>query len=455
MTPKDIFRTCVRNLLRRKARTMLTVLGVVIGCCSIVIMVSIGIGMKESQERMLAQMGDLTIINVTPQQSGSKRAKLDSSAITKFQKIEGVVAASPKLSSDNLTMVLYAGPNKRYVANWVTAAGINSGQMDKLGYELLEGSYTGQGQSGGKTVVVGQYAAYSFSDTMRPAGQNTVDRYSYMYNENGEAADPSKMPEPYFDPLKNGMTLEVTASDGSKFTVPLTVTGRVKEDYNKGWETSEGIMLDIKDMEEIIKRAAPNQPAKNSQYQSAVIKVTNIGSVAQVEKEIKMMGFNTSSMESIRKPIEKEAEQKQLMLGGLGAISLFVAALGITNTMIMSISERTREIGIMKALGCYVRDIRAMFLGEAAAIGLIGGVCGCVISVLISCIMNIVSAGESISSAETLLAALMPGAARMSVIPPWLLAFAIVFSIGIGLASGYYPSDRAVKIPALEAIKND
>ena len=66
------------------------------------------------------------------------------------------------------------------------------------------------------------------------------------------------------------------------------------------------------------------------------------------------MGYSTSSMESIREPMEKEARQKQMMLGGLGAISLFVAALGITNTMIMSISERTREIGIMKSLGCYV-----------------------------------------------------------------------------------------------------
>ena len=64
------------------------------------------------------------------------------------------------------------------------------------------------------------------------------------------------------------------------------------------------------------------------------------------------------------------------MLGGLGAISLLVAAIGITNTMIMSISERTKEIGIMKALGCYVRDIRAMFLMEAGSIGLLGGAGG-------------------------------------------------------------------------------
>ncbi|WP_297243316.1 ABC transporter permease, partial [uncultured Flavonifractor sp.] len=162
----------------------------------------------------------------------------------------------------------------------------------------------------------------------------------------------------------------------------------------------------------------------------------------------------TESMESIRKPMEKEARQKQMMLGGLGAISLFVAALGITNTMIMSISERTREIGIMKALGCYVSDVRIMFLSEAGAIGLIGGVIGCIISFIASVIINLVSIGLS---PENIPAAILGGEGinRVSVIPPWLLIFAIVFSVLIGLGSGYYPANKAVQIPALEAIKSE
>ena len=145
------------------------------------------------------------------------------------------------------------------------------------------------------------------------------------------------------------------------------------------------------------------------------------------------------------------------MLGGLGAISLFVAALGITNTMIMSISERTKEIGIMKSLGCYVRDIRAMFLLEAGAIGLIGGLVGCVVSLIASIGMNLISAGSqnSIASLQDALAALSATGSRISVIPPWLGAFAIMFSVFIGLGSGYYPANKAVGIPAIEAIKQD
>ena len=144
------------------------------------------------------------------------------------------------------------------------------------------------------------------------------------------------------------------------------------------------------------------------------------------------------------------------MLGGLGAISLFVAALGITNTMIMSISERTREIGIMKSLGCYVSDIRILFLSEAGAIGLFGGIIGCVISFIASIVINLVSLGGFQGFPSLVLAIVGgEGISRVSVIPPWLLLFAVVFCIVIGLGSGYYPANKAVQISALEAIKSE
>ena len=201
--------------------------------------------------------------------------------------------------------------------------------------------------------------------------------------------------------------------------------GVSKEDYSKGSETSDGIIMSLSDLQKLLEKVPGAK--KRRTYDSVLVKVTDISVVERVETDIKGMGYNTESMESIRKPMEKEAQQKQMMLGGLGAISLFVAALGITNTMIMSISERTREIGIMKALGCYVTDIRIMFLSEAGAIGLIGGVIGCIISFCASVTINLVSLGPSL---ENLLPAMFGGGdvTRVSVIPPWLLLFAVVFS---------------------------
>lgn len=356
---------------------------------------------------------------------------------------------TPKLGFDAYTCRLLAGPGNRYVADWSMLAGLDTAQMDKMGYQLTDGNYP----AAPGEVAVGQYFAYNFRDTLRPEGANTINRWDSGMDEDGRLLPP---PDAYFDPLKQPLTLEVTGADGSTFTVPLKAVGAVKEDNAKGYETSDGVMMSVADLQALLKRAANGRSTPNSTpaYDSVLVKVSGIKQVDPVETAIKNLGYSTESMESIRKPMEKEARQKQMMLGGLGAISLIVAALGITNTMIMSISERTKEIGVMKSLGCYVYDIRVLFLAEAGAIGFIGGVIGSVISFLISLVINLVSLGFA---PENFLPAMLgaEGISRVSVIPPWLYLFALVFSVFIGLGSGYYPANKAVQIPALEAIKSE
>lgn len=105
----------------------------------------------------------------------------------------------------------------------------------------------------------------------------------------------------------------------------------------------------------------------------------------------------------------------------------------------------------MKALGCYVSDIRTMFLSEAGAIGLIGRIFGSLISIIVSVAMNTASGGGS----EMLGMVGQSGVSKISVIPIWLVGFAILFSVFIGLVSGYYPANKAVKISALEAMRNE
>lgn len=445
MKHEDLLRVCLQNLLRRKSRTFLTVLGVLIGCCSIVIMVSLGIGMKESQEKLLAEMGDLTIITVTAPQKGKGKKKLDDKLLKTIRDMDGVEGVTPKLGFDSYTCRLLAGPGNRYVADWTTIAGLDTAQMDRMGYQLTGGAYPAKAGE----VAVGQYLAYSFRDTFRPEGSNTISRWDSFLAEEGESLP---VPDPFFDPMKEPLTLEVETQEGT-FTVPLKAVGMVKEDTAKGYETSEGILMSVEDLRALQKRAGGGTAAP-APYESVLVKVTDIKQVDPVETAIKNLGYTTESMESVRKPMEKEARQKQMMLGGLGAISLIVAALGITNTMIMSISERTKEIGVMKSLGCYVYDIRVLFLGEAGAIGFIGGIVGSVISFLLSFIINLVSMGPA---PENILPAIIggEGLSRVSVIPPWLYLFALVFSVLIGLGSGYYPANKAVQIPALEAIKSD
>ena len=144
-----------------------------------------------------------------------------------------------------------------------------------------------------------------------------------------------------------------------------------------------------------------------------------------------------------------------MVLGALGGVSLLVAAIGIANTMMMSIYERTREIGVMKVLGCVVGNIRTLFLMEAASIGLLGGVLGIGISYGLSYALNHLVAGSN-ALGGMLGFGMMDGMqVNISVIPPWLVLLALVFSTCVGIISGFYPANRAVKISALEAIKHE
>lgn len=458
----DMIKICLQNLRRRKSRTLLTVLGVVVGCCAIVTMLSIGIGMQNSMERSLAEMGDLTLIEVY---SGGQNAKLNDEAIRKFENIPGTDVVIGKGSLDNIDCELTAGEKDRYQMRWVNIAGFSKDSLEKFGLELIEGTFPKEPFE----VLAGQFTAYNLMDTQRPEGSNMIDRWSYMYtydpqlgyetyNENAE------LPDPYLNLCGQEMTMQMRSYDDydKKYEQKIKITGVVKQDYNKDYSTSEGLIFMVTDLQALQKMVFPTSNTRELTYNQIYVKASDIDLVESVESEVKKLGYSTWSMESIRKPMQDEARQSQMMFGGLGAVSLFVAALGITNTMIMSISERTREIGVMKALGCYLGNIRATFLMEAGFIGLIGGIAGAIISYIISLVINLVSQKPDFGMVEgfgqwweMLISVMLPENSPVSIVPLWLAGFAVIFSIVIGLGSGFYPANKAVHISALEAIKRE
>jgi ABC-type antimicrobial peptide transport system permease subunit len=143
---------------------------------------------------------------------------------------------------------------------------------------------------------------------------------------------------------------------------------------------------------------------------------------------------------------QKTYNMIQLVLGGIGAVSLVVAAIGIANTMMMSIYERTKEIGVIKVLGCDLRTIRNMFLLESGFIGFLGGMIGVLISYGIGFIMN---------NFLGLSQAMMGIDGDISRIPVWLAASAVGFAVLVGMAAGFFPSLRAMHLSPLAAIRNE
>ncbi len=447
MKISDLISMCLQNLTRRKVRTMLTIVGVVVGTCAIVVMISIGVGMSINQEAMLAQMGDLTMIEVYNYNGDPNATKLDDKLVAEFNALDGVQVATPFYRSNYLNASIFSGKNDRYEMPMYEVIGIYPEAIQLFEFGLNDGDYLTEDDEP-YTVMFGQYAAYSFRDTTKDRN-NRVNQWP---DQNGNVKDP------FVDTAKDEMIIKTDPQeeDGKVREYEINVVGTLIEDYAKAYETSRGVFMDIDDLkrmeEEYIKDNKIQTDSSSSgetNYDYIKVKVESIDYVEEVEEYIREYGFDTWSMEQIRKPMEEQAQQLQMVLGSLGAISLFVAALGITNTMIMSIYERTREIGVMKVLGCYISDIRTVFLMESGLIGFIGGVIGIILSYIISFSMNYFGFNLSLNGGF----GDMGG--DVSVIPMWLIGFAMVFATLIGLVSGFYPANRAVQISALEAIRQD
>ena len=488
----DLVHLCRQNLFRRKSRTILTVLGVVVGCCSIVTMVSLGSGIDEQNKQMLVSMGDLTIITVTgtnstggmqaagpmgmADSSGTATARLDDKAVKDFRSLQYVAAATGHITYPSARLT--AGPANRYTSDAGSIEAIDMAQFDAMGYKLVSGHKPErQGEA-----LAGQYTAYDFMDSLRPEGDNyrvapmnVAESCTAEERANG-CRDKSDVQDPFFNILTTKITMAAAPSDdsgttssssatttdntasASGFGAQIQVSGLLKEDYGKGQATLSGLLMDIGTLKDLVAKIHPDAAAGTLSYDSALVRVQDIDHVADVESQIRTMGFTTSSSRDMLDSLKEQTRSIQLILGGIGAVALVVAAIGIANTMVMSVTERVREIGIMKALGCTVHDIRAMFLVEAGAIGVIGGVIGCLVSALISLAINLIRYGGI--SAEHLQWAILGNgtadeAARVSVIPWWLYVFAIAFATLISLISGFGPANKAVRVPALDAIKSN
>ena len=169
--------------------------------------------------------------------------------------------------------------------------------------------------------------------------------------------------------------------------------------------------------------------------------------VQAISDYLKDSGYDAySSSEWIQSEIQT-MNMIQAVLGAIGAVAMLVAAISITNTMMMSIYERTKEIGVMKVLGCDIHNIQTLFLLEAGFIGFIGGIIGVLFSYGIGFAIN-TFLSSSISNAMGVTGAICR-------IPLWLSPSAIVFAVVIGMIAGFIPSLRAMKLSPLAAIRNE
>ncbi len=486
MKISDLLRLSFDNLRRRKGRTALTVIGVVVGTCAIIVMISLGIAINIQNEAMLASWGDLTqiqIYNYSWSSTGSEVPKLDDEMLDTIRAYPNVVAATPYYQPNNLNGNVFAGKNDRYSMYLWNCYGLYADTMEPMGFELLSGSWLTDDMNLGRRripILIGENMAYEFEDTRKSYNSGRRQIWSGQVDSLGNPVPP------FFDPEKEELTLRLTNYDENPKTMDyeLVVVGVLKSDYSRHYFTESGIVMrlaDLKMLEEASKKLNGNrestsyvyvngvqQKEQDNGYQEVYIKVDKVDNVEPVETWLQELGYQTNSMTQVREDMQASVAQSQMILGGLAAVSLFVAALNIANTMTMAIYERTKEIGVMKVLGCELGKIRTMFLMEAGGIGLLGGIIGVVFSLLISFVLNNLSAimmffnnegGVDVGSLMGSLGGMGyygDGAAgAISVIPFWLILLGLCFSTLVGLLSGILPARRATRISALEAIRHE
>ncbi len=434
MSFRDLLHLVISNLRRMKARVAMTAIGVIIGTAAVVVLISLGAGLQRSATESLGSVGELTSITVYsptyirsfggPPSGGPGEAVLNDRTMAEFADLPGVVAVTPWESLMGGGMLRL----NRLTGHAQQVVGIDPNQVEKLEFPLTSGT----GRLGRWQVVVGGRVTENFFDaqTGRPA------------------TDPLDLQGQVLQ-----FVLSRVGSDGLPVEriVRLRVTGVLEE---SSWREDYTLFLALNDVLELNGWFTGQRPNPDREgYSQALVKVASSEQVLAVEQEIQSRGFHPSSPRSMLQEMNILFLIIQGIFGGIGAIALIVAAFGIANTMTMAIYERTREIGLMKAVGATNRDVMSIFLAEAGGIGLLGGIGGVLLGMGLGALIDLVASTYLAAQAVQ-----QAGASASDVsftlihTPLWLPIFAVVFATLVGVASGIYPAMRAAALSPVAAL---
>jgi ABC-type lipoprotein export system ATPase subunit/ABC-type antimicrobial peptide transport system permease subunit len=418
---RDILRSAMGNLRRRPVRNALTAAGVVIGIITLVAMVSFGVGVQQEVQRNFETIGLENIFvnplfaegdGFDPFAPPEPERALTPTAVNEISQLPGVKIVTPILDLPRGVNVVLLAANQQPILVRITEGG--EGRFSFAGTnDLLAGESIDEGKTQGIALSNG------LADTLLENGQT------------------------YDDLIGQAVALRAELPRGESQEFPSRIVG-VRESFG-----SRTIDLGLAEREAITTWWF-GQPdlLETAGYDRLVVRAENLGSVPTIIEAIDAMNFAPQSFEAILDTANKVLSLLQVLLGSVGALALLVAALGVANTMLMAIYERTREIGVLKALGASRGEIRAMFTVEAGLIGLIGGFVGLILGALLGRLVDFIAHRYLIEEGVT-------GVGLLSVIPPWLALGALAFAALVGVLAGLYPAARAARLDPVSALRHE
>lgn len=438
MSFRDLLDMAKRNLLARKLRTGLTLLGVVIGCVSIILMISFGYGITENNRRMMEGFGDVKNIQVmeNSMEPGGKSKKtpkkITDRSIQDFKQIPHVIDVTPVYTAN------LSAKYRKYTGDYLSVTAMNKETYATLDWRADKGSlFHGKGEG---QMIFGSDMADAFYDPMSPETDTSEDDDVPLFDAAGKTMSVSSSDMPNF-----GFGPPAETPSGNDKTTTLKVTGVLKKTKKSQYDNGAFMTIEgYKKLAETLDLPAPERGT----YSTVQVRIDDTEYAEDVTDAIKDLGYEPSGLLEAIKSMNRGMAIVNAIFAGIGSISFIVAAIGIANTMIMSIYERTKEIGVMKVIGASIQDIQKLFLTEAALIGFIGGVIGVITSLLLSGAFNII--GNRFAQSQG-----AEEAIQLSYIPLWLIFVALLFSTMVGVAAGYFPAKRAMNLSALDAIRSD
>ena len=400
---KESIAIAFTSLLSNKMRTILTMLGIIIGVGAVIVMVSIGMGVRQNITNSIASLGSNMLI-VTPGSANkggvrsaagsSQKLKLDDAEAIK-KKIKNIDYVSPTVNSSY--QIVYGNEN------WNSSVyGVTPEYLKIRSLSVTSGSFITASDinSRNRVAVIGSTVASNLFDTTNPVGKNIrIGNQPFRVIGVLESKGQSSMGNDQDDVV----------------IIPLTTA----QERLMGITYIRSINIQVSD--------SSKMDLVQEQVESLLRQRHRIRTGQDDD-------FTVRNLTSLLETVNNTTTMLTLFLGSIAAISLLVGGLGIMNIMMVSVTERTREIGIRKALGATFKDIMLQFLIEAVIIGVVGGVLGILFGVGSALLVS-----------------------KVSTFTTYITVFPIVisfsFSIGIGLFFGLYPARKAARLDPIEALR--
>ena len=441
MTFRDTVDLAVRNLGQSKLRTGLTTLGVSIGIASLSGMVSLGVGLQDQFVDRFARSGMFDSVNVLP---GSARVTIGAGGrgggpvpFGQRESSRADGAPAKEITEETLAEIATLPQVRHVYPSLRVPAQVRFGDRSEFA-TVASVPMSARGEGVFQSIPHGRFFAgdgeaacmLSLDYAKRMNETNPGSLVGQQLTLSYAVAAPQQQPPP--PPPHRAETTCLIVGIVERETGPFAAVGG----------PVGGVMIPLGKAREIWAGRGLRRT-----YPAAVVKVRAPQSTQDVQEQVRTLGFSAFSLNDTLEGAKRAFLILDIVLALIGSIALAVSSLGIMNTMVMSILERTREIGIMKAIGGSDADVRRIFLIEASAIGLLGGTAGVVLGWVV---------GRAINFGANVYIQQQGGTSgNLFSLPFWLIGAAIGFSIAVSLVAGSYPAARAAKLDPIQALRHD